>query len=298
MRRHSAHVEVSVLAELSAGIIDGRRAARIHAHMAGCQRCARVSAGLSEVGVLLASVPPPVMPTAVTTRLSAAITEEAIARSGTAVTQVRRLAGTEPFPRSGRAAGGRPRNRLASPVAVRACAAAAAVCLVAAGGYTIVQLTSPSRPGSALPRGANGGIAKHGLRIGSGSFQVGPPHPGDVTPPAQLEPAFEVVTSGTDYQPATLRSQVETELGKIGAGTATGKPAQHQPTGQQAGCVHRLVPGVRPALVDAARYQGRPATVIALASEGGQLSQAWVVGPACAAGENDILTRVRLPAGG
>ena len=73
MRRHSAHVDANVLAELSAGLISGRRATRIHAHLAGCQRCASVSAGLSGVPVLLASVPPSPMPEAVTARLSAAI---------------------------------------------------------------------------------------------------------------------------------------------------------------------------------------------------------------------------------
>ena len=62
MRRHSAHVDANVLAELSAGLISGRRATRIHAHLAGCQRCAKVSAGLSEVSGLLSSVPPPAMP--------------------------------------------------------------------------------------------------------------------------------------------------------------------------------------------------------------------------------------------
>ena len=82
MRRHSAHVDANVLAELSAGLISGRRATRIHAHLAGCQRCAKVSAGLSEVSVLLASVPPPAMPEIVSRRLTAAITEEAASRSG------------------------------------------------------------------------------------------------------------------------------------------------------------------------------------------------------------------------
>ena len=84
MRRHSAHVDANVLAELSAGLISGRRATRIHAHLAGCQRCAKVSAGLSEVSVLLASVPPPAMPEMVSRRLTTAIMEEAAARSGAA----------------------------------------------------------------------------------------------------------------------------------------------------------------------------------------------------------------------
>jgi anti-sigma factor RsiW len=84
MRRHSAHVDASVLAELDAGLIVGRRATRIHAHLAGCERCAQVSAGLSAVSVLLAAAPRQAMPEAVTRRLTATISAEAAARTGTA----------------------------------------------------------------------------------------------------------------------------------------------------------------------------------------------------------------------
>ena len=157
MRRHSAHVDANVLAELSAGLISGRRATRIHAHLAGCQRCAKVSAGLSEVSVLLASVPPPAMPEMVSRRLTAAITEEAAARSG-AAGRPAGLAGQQAFQRAGRAHGGPPAERrrgLTSPVAARAFAAAAAVCVVAAGGYTVVRLTAPGGSGPVL-HGGNG----------------------------------------------------------------------------------------------------------------------------------------------
>jgi hypothetical protein len=295
MRRHSAHVDVSVLAELSAGIIGGRHAARLHAHLAGCRQCARVSAGLSEAGVLLASVPSAAMPAAVTRRLSAAIAEESAARSGTAGSPVR-LAGQAPFRRAERAGGGRPRNRLRSPVAVRGFAAAA--CLVAAGGYMIVQLTSPGRSGPMLSPGANG-VIHHGIQTGPGPYRVAP-SPGYAIP-GSPQPVFEVVTSGTNYQPATLRAQVETELGqlgKIGADTRPGAQIRHQPTAQQDGCALLITSGVKPALVDSARYQGRPAMVIALASGGGQLGQAWVVGPTCSAYKGDILTHVRLASAG
>jgi hypothetical protein len=296
MRRHSAHVDADVLAELSAGMVSGRRAARIHAHLAGCQRCARVGTGLSEVGVLLAFVPSATMPAAVTRRLSAAIAEEAAARSGMAGSPVR-LAAQEPFPRAEQTGGGRPRNWLTSPVAVRGFAAAAAVCLVAAGGYTIVQLTSPGRSGF-TPPGASGGI-NNGLRGGgSGPYRVSPSALSSIHPPRV---AFGVVTTGTDYQSATLGTQVENELGRsgqIGANRLPGGLLQHQPTAQQEACVQGVVPGVAPTFVDAARYQGHPATIIALAPGAGQLGQAWVVGPACSGDKNDILAHVRLPPAG
>ena len=77
MRRQSAHVDAEVLAELSAGLIDGKRATRIHAHLAGCQRCAQHSASLTEISTLLASVPSPRMPDDVVTRLNATLAQEA-----------------------------------------------------------------------------------------------------------------------------------------------------------------------------------------------------------------------------
>jgi hypothetical protein len=297
MRRHSAHVDAGVLAELSAGLISGRRVGRIHAHLAGCQRCARVSAGLSEVSALLASVPSAAMPAAVTRRLSAAIEEEAAARSGTAGSPVR-LADQVPFRRAERAGGGRLRNRLTSPVAMRGFAAAAAVCLVAAGGYTIVQLTSPGRSGPTLSPSASAAI-HHGLRDGPGAYHLSPSRQGSSIHPSPA--AFEVISSGTDYRSTTLGTQVERELseiGRIGANTPSGGTVRHKPSAQQEACVQNVVPGVVPTLVDAASYQGQPATVIALAPGAGQLGQAWVVGSACSGDKGDILVHVRLSSAG
>jgi hypothetical protein len=289
MKRQSAHADASVLAELSAGMISGRRATRIHAHLAGCQRCARVSAGLSEVSVLLASVPQPTMPAAVTRRLSAVLADEAAARTAADGTPAG-PAGGEPFRRAERAGSGRSRNRLASPVAVRSFAAAAAVCLVAAGGYTIVQLTSPGT-GPGISPGAGAGL--HTPSGKGGGYDLTPsPRQGTAIRPAQ---PFEVVASGTDYQPATLRTQVEKELSQSGMSRG---PIRHQPTAQQEACVQGVMPGVSPTLVDAARYKGHPATIIALAPGAGQLGQAWVVGPACSPSNSEILVHVPLPAAG
>ncbi|HLI39944.1 MAG TPA: zf-HC2 domain-containing protein, partial [Streptosporangiaceae bacterium] len=62
MRRHRAHVDAAALAEFREGLIGGRRAVRIQEHLAGCERCAGIEAGLTRVTALLAAVPQPVMP--------------------------------------------------------------------------------------------------------------------------------------------------------------------------------------------------------------------------------------------
>jgi hypothetical protein len=299
MRRHSAHVDANVLADLSAGLISGRRATRIHAHLAGCQRCASVSAGLSGVRVLLASVPPSPMPEAVTARLSAAIAAEAAARSAPAAAPDQLARGHTPQP--ARAAGGGPPRRRwpgwTSPVAARAFATAAAVCLVAAGGYAAVQLTSSGGSG---PSASAGPATRTRAGTVVGPYHVGASREGShVQGPAQ--PGFSVVTSGIDYQRPTLSAQIESELSKLtGAGpdTQAGKAIRHPPTAQQDACALEVTSGVAPTLVDAARYQDRPATIIALKQKGNPYAQAWVVGPKCSGAQSDQLTHVWLYASG
>jgi hypothetical protein len=295
MRRHSAHVDAEVLAELGEGLISGRRAARIRAHLASCERCAGISAGLSAASVLLAAVPSPAMPDAVARRLSGALAAEAAARPGTAVVPAR-LADREGFHHAERVRGlpSRPRWRgLAGPVAARVFTAAAAVCLLAAGGgYMLARLIPHGAP---VPSGPTG---PHPL-FPSGP-QAGPYHPPGQAgmPPGQpgTLPEFTVVKSGTDYQPASLSAQIETELGRVHQ--ARGGETGHAPTTRQHDCVLRVTGGTRPALVDAADYEGHPAMVIALDRTGRQFSQAWVVGPACSAGNSDVITYVKLLSSG
>ena len=304
MRRDWAHVDANALAELNAGLINGRQATRIHAHLAECQHCAQVSVGLADVRALLAAVPPPAMPDTVARRLDTAIAAEAAARTP-APSPGAGPARRSVIPRAGRPGGGLPRlpwRRLASPVAVRPVAAAAAVCVLAACGYTLVRLTSPGQPGTAQPGGSGGTAHQHGTGTFAGPFMA-PTRAGDaVAAGGAARPAFGVVSSGVNYQRATLGTQVSDELGTVGgsgAKPAAGQRTPHPPTARQDGCVQRITSGVTPSLVDAARYQGHPATIIALARQKNLVAQAWVVGSRCSADASDILAHVWLrPTGG
>ncbi|HEY2238637.1 MAG TPA: hypothetical protein VGI21_07590 [Streptosporangiaceae bacterium] len=308
MRRQSAHVDAEVLAELSAGLIDGKRATRIHAHLAGCQRCAQRSASLAEISTLLTSVPSPRMPDDVVTRLNATLAREAAHRSAPATAPARSsdqdTANT--VVEFSRAARGR-RRVLASPVAARAFAAAAAACVVAAGGYTAVQLTTGGSSTPLGPAAANGPIttkhtataggAARGLPTGGVHAQPFIPKTGNGAgngPEPQL--AFKVVDSGIDYEATSLRAQIKTELNKVTSSAAA--RSLHIPTPQQYACVSDVTGGTAPALVDKARFQGRPATIIALSHVGKQFSQAWVVGSSCSASKTDILKYVTLATSG
>ncbi len=300
MKRHSAHVDANVLAELSAGLISGKRATRLHAHLAGCQQCARLSAGLTEISALLASVPSPAMPESVTRQLQTTLTREAAERSArvTAPAQAASGGGSDrvlPF-RSGAPRG---RRGFTGPVAARVFAAAAAACVVAAGGYTVAQLTSG---GSAPSSGHHQAGAVAGVSASSRPAAL---------PFIGLTPAhgsgganflsFKVINSGIDYQSVTLSAQIKTELGHaaaLGPARSSGAKFLHAPSTQQYACVMDVTGDIEPAMVDSARYNGSPATIIALAHVGNQVSQAWVVGPSCSADNPDILAYVKLPTSG
>ena len=305
MRRHSAHVDADVLAELSAGLISGRRATRISAHLAGCQQCARRSAGLAEISSLLASVPSPAMPETVVRRLNATLVQEAADRSAQLATPARSdgQRASDSVLRVRHGAAKSRRRGLTSPVgpaAARAFAAAAAVCVVAAGGYTLVRLTA-SGPGSSAPSHASaGGPVSRPSSRGPHAMPFLPQTPSTGSNGSNLL-SFKVIESGIDYRAATLGPQVKAELSQVAAlspATSYGSRVLHTPTGQQYACVMDVTSDSEPALVDSARYQGHPAMIIALSHVGKQISQAWVVGPACSASDTDILAHVTLPTSG
>jgi hypothetical protein len=315
MRRHSPHVDPNVLAELNAGLISGTRATRTHAHLAGCQQCARLSADLTEISTLLASVSSPAMPESVSRQLQATLAQEAAERSArvTAPVQANGHGGpmrvlpsrTSPVRsgsvRGGTFGGGGPRGRrgFTGPVAARAFAAAAAACVVAAGGYTVVQLTSN---GGAPTAGHNQAEAPQhsATSSGTGVLPFIPLTPKVGSNGADLL-SFKVVNSGIDYQAATLGPQIKAELGHVaalGPASSSGAKFLQAPSTQQYGCVTDVTGDIEPAMVDSARYNGRPATIIALAHVGNQVAQAWVVGPSCSADNTDILEHVTLPTSG
>jgi anti-sigma factor RsiW len=310
MKRHSAHVDANVLAELSAGLISGKRATRIHAHLAGCQQCARLSAGLTEIAALLASVPSPAMPESVTRQLQATLTREAAERSARVTAPAQATSGGGPdrvLPFRGGTVRGNPvrgntvrvRRGFTGPVAARAFAAAAAACVVAAGGYTVAQLTSGgSAPSSGHPRAGAAAGSTASSRPAALPFVGLSPTFGSSGANVL---SFKVINSGIDYQSATLGSQIKGELGHVaalGPARSSGVKFLQAPSTQQYACVMDVTGDIEPAMVDSARYNGSPATIIALAHVGNQLSQAWVVGPSCSADNPDVLHHVTLPTSG
>jgi anti-sigma factor RsiW len=284
----AAHIETEVLAEYRDGLTGRLRARRIAAHLASCDTCAAANARLAAVTTALAAAAAPPMPAAVAHRLSAAIS---------AAAQTRAEAGPLPAdpgaapqthdPERGR--GGSQRPPWLRPVAVRILASAAVVCLLAGGGYALTRLGSGSNSSAAASSGsaAKPESEKAAGQAGS-AITGGPIHAGANDGRSAPSVAFTAIASGTDYQPGQqLLQQVESEL----SNHAAAKP--YAVTKALSDCVDKVAGGFTPAMVDVARYQGQPATIIAVT----HLSTsgfAWVMDAGC----TRKLAETVLPAAG
>ena len=299
----TGHPDPDVLAELREGLLGRRQAARIRSHLTGCGHCAAVDRGLAEVSTLLASAPPPAMPTELTDRLRGVLAAEAAARAagpGPA---------TQPDRHRGRAptGPGRRRQRL---VALRVASATAVLAVLAAAGFGLSQLVpSGGQRGSSATSSRNGPLIQHETGPGGTSNAMGPDEAGPRNGPDLRLSAgrVPVVRSGTDYQPGRLAAEAAAVLARYPAHSANSTvapaatgAASSGPVSSSAlrGCVALVTGGTLPRLVDQARYQGRPATVIVQVPVGGHTGHVWVVGPACSASQRDLIAHTALTAAG
>jgi hypothetical protein len=302
-----SHPDSGVLAEFRAGLIDGRRGARISAHLVSCEDCSDLCDKLAEVSVLLAAAPVPVMPDRVALRLDRVLAAEAAQRdnseragghsspgrvagslatgsraieSGAGTGAGSRAAGTGAGSRAaGTGAGGPGRHWIFRPVALRVLAPAAAAVLLAAGGYGLAQIgaSSPTASTAASAPSAAPSVV-HGAASASRA---------EARPQIEAPAAFQVVISRTDYRRATLRQQLEQQLRLHPRGAAAPPLVK--------ACVQEVISGISPGtlqLVESAYFQGQPATVIVAVS--GHQQVAWVAGGGCSATEKDLLAMTAL----
>jgi len=302
------HVSAETMARYRQGDLNERRASHISTHLAGCDRCSALNQDLGGVTTLLASASPPPMPDDLAARITNAIAAESARRTAAPQTaQAPALPATAPQHRAPR------RSRLprvTPKLALSGLAAAAATVLVAGGIYEVVghsgppSSSAPSSVPAAAPasRAANGPMAQAAPASGPAlQYQRGGRRD-SITP----------ITTGTDFTPAALASEVTAEVRKYGARfTKTGpndeSPAHSGPASPGAvpraqtgtfadiplaslrGCVNRIAAGSLVLLVDVAHYRGAVATVIVTeAAEAGPM-QIWVVGTGCSASSSDVL---------
>ncbi len=273
---HLTHPDSGALAEFRAGLVTGRRSEQVAAHVAACDRCTALDGQLAEVSTLLAAAPPPVLPERLAERLEVVLAAE-LARRDEAE---RAGAGQSGHPVKHPRPAGNSRWRL---VALRVLAPAAALVVLAAGGYGLSRLSSSPTSSTAVSAAEPSASSRAAAAAGAGSRP-------ELLPAIRSSRAFRLIDSRTDYQRATLSRQLEAEVR-----AAATQPSQ-TPSAQLEGCVSRVTEGVRPGnpqLVENARFQGQPATVIVASSSGGD--RAWVLAPGCSANSDHVLDTTTLP---
>jgi hypothetical protein len=277
------HPDPEVLAEFDAGLITGRRAARISAHLGTCDLCTGLCGELAEISTLLAAAPAAPMPDTVAQRIEGVLAAEAAHRND-----------------PGRAGADRPEGRPAARpprrhwdfrlVALRVLAPAAAVAVLAAGGYGLSRVgSSPVSPVAAGRPATTAATQPQTSALPSAGAENRP----NAVPAIKAPASFQVVTSQTDFQRATLRQQVTDQVQLNARGAAGPAEPAAEPVRE---CVSLVTGGVSPGtlvLVEKARFQGQPAIVIVAADGSG--GRAWVTSASCSAASDDVLAQTALP---
>jgi hypothetical protein len=297
MRGQMTHLDTDVLAEFRAGLITGRRGARITAHLGGCERCTALDQQLAGVRSLLASVPAPALPDSVAQRLDTVLAAEVAQRNAAGRTAARGEAapadqaeraggdGTRESPAPRRPGG----NRGFRLLALRVLAPAAAVVVLAAGGYGLTRINLGSSTGSAASTTA-GGAVRSASSVASGAESAGHANAPAAVPRGIARAGFSLVAGQRNLTRANLAQQVRAELLVPDSARRTQTPTQ-----RLRGCVAKLADGQTVELVESVHFEGRPATLVVART--GAEDTAWIAAPDCSDTYRHVLATTTLTSG-
>lgn len=280
---------------------------------------------LAEVTAYLASVPAPVMPDAVMSRISAALAAEATARAGDGTRAEAAAAesgtGAGATADSGRSLGTPPararvrRHRGSArghhgfrSIPIKAVTSVLAGLVVIAGiGYGISRTSGATYSSSSAASAAGSASAASSAVAAPAAPEASASSSSAAGGFLGASPQFVVTASGTKYQAATLAAQVRARLATPSTGvdgsassnvpgpsktasalSSASAAGTRAPTSALRGCVLHLTGGQPPRLVDRATYRGTPVYVIASSSH------VWVVGLGCTATNEELITSVAL----
>jgi hypothetical protein len=255
-----AHLDYDVLADLAEGLLEDDEAASVNAHLETCADCRELSADLADVSRILAEAPMPPMPAELAERIDTALAAESMHTATVASLEQRR---------------GRRHWRILS--------AAAAAAVVLGGGATVGKIAldgASSSDSTAHQPAPERTLTDPGSGSGSGMPKVAPGEP---------EPVFKVARSGTDYRSGTLGEQV----GGVVAGDRNLRAEAAAPDTRLRGCVTGVAGRQAPLLVDQARYEGKPAIIIAASGDEPGKRNIWVVGPDCSPQAHHLLKQLK-----
>lgn len=322
------HATLDELASLGADNLRPRKAARINRHVATCARCTEVSDRLSSVPALLCSVPFPQMPANLSARIDSVLAAEAAQRvAAEPATEAARgdlpvRAGRRrPAPRLDWHRARRPAWTLSVP-ATRVIATAAAIIVVAVGGYEIASHTA----GTAISPSSSAGAGAAQPTPFSSQVSFG----GSVTYQQNgSAAAIQMGSSSANFQPATLVDQAQAAVtaaqgegvhshavknsslatptssfaissSRAASGSLAG-PGTISPGSQLAACMNRVItPGQVVLLVERAKFENKPATILVTAPAAlsgttpPKEAEIWALGSACSASNSDVLDHVKV----
>lgn len=251
-----AHLDYDVLADLAEGLLADDDAASASEHLDGCTECRERSAEVADVSALLADIPVPPIPDDLAARIDDAIRAESMASS------IERQSVASLAARRGRR-----HYRIMS-------AAAASVVVLGAGAVVGNFLLDNGRKAD-VPGNAAGPRA--------------PSAEGAGEPRQRLARQTPAVSSGTPYTSVDLGTQIPLVVDRMRRGEL--RPAAPAPP---PGCVSRVAGNSAAILVDMARYEGQPATIFVLPSNGG-MWRVVVAGPDCSSSDPDQVTSLSIP---
>ena len=304
----SRHVSAEDLAGLDLDALKPRKAARVRAHLAGCVQCTQLNREVCAVPATLASVPYPAMSEQVSVRIEAVLAAESSQRLSSAPATE---AGRRDLPQRSRAArkprGAGWRVPGMSVLGTRLVAGAGALVIVGFGGYEIASHVGGNTTGTAASS-SGAAVAPSAL---AGQMNLGPSvHYGE---PSSTK-TVRTVSSNANFTAAKLGEQAAAavQAAKLrGTASAQSAPAPgatgHANSAKSsagsgsaatesglASCLDGLVGSNTVVLVEQAKYEGSPATIIVTAQTATRDAEVWAVGPDCTASHPHVLNHLRL----
>jgi hypothetical protein len=252
---------------------------------------------------LLASQPYPAMPAILSTRLDTALASESSHRLASAPATE---AGRGDLPDRRRAPKTRHGWQLPgmSVLGTRLVAAAGALVIVGAGGYVIATNATSNTGATAASNSGSATMPSEGAMSAGRSVQYGQAASGKTVETVKAATNFTTADLGSEALDAVRTAKLE---GVGGTHAATG-PAPSLPAtsarkaansaspsqASLASCLDRIVGSKPVELVEMAKFNGHPATIIVTARTASHSAEVWAVQPSCSASHPDVLDHLTL----
>jgi hypothetical protein len=265
------HLDLDTLAELDEGLVPADRVDAVTTHLTSCPACRERHAALRTTRALLTTLPPEPMPPDVGARLDTALGNAAL--GGSTVVPMER--GRRRWIHHPSLPG------LAAMFAAAALISAVVIGVVRSGSNDHRATTSAGGGSAAGSVAANYPVTDTGRDYTKGTVAS--------LVPQLLQSASATATPGgaAGLRPSPTATTIPTQLARLFGSRAALRA-----------CVDALTAGgppQSPLAVDFGSYNGQPAVVVVLPGLVSTNVDAWIVGPACGTGSENLLLYESIP---